>query len=480
MRNRTFRRILAGLTALMIGMLSSCMGTGSDVHSDTGSDTDADTAAQTLSDTVVLSADDTERTFYLIYDAVDLPWAVARRIICFRDMLQEQTGVRLELRDSYEASMPYEIIIDAAYRVEYRELLETLDENEYAMRAICTEDSCKVVIAYRGGFAREAALSRLLSYAEGDRLVIPGDLSVRGTCTLEDITITPDVEVLRDPCVLRVGDAYYMYGTWWQGYRCTSGDLRGPWEPLGTVAELPQTAEADYWAPEVHAYGDAYYMFTTYRSFETGRRGCTVMRAESPEGPFVEISDGHLTPSDWDAIDGTLYVDEDGQPWMVFVHEWVSTDDRVGRMAAARLSADLTHFVSEPIELFRADDPQWAEQDVTDGCYLYRCADGTLLMIWSNFDEAGYCIGVAKSDNGRIDGNWKQEPYLLYSAELSDRWDGGHGMIFADHNGQLYLSMHSPNSADETRAERPMLLPIREENGRLVWDLSKITEPSEK
>jgi len=482
MRKQFLRRIAVGVTvlALVLSMLASCAGSGSEKPSDTGLDTGSDTTAEALSDAVVFSADGADRTCHLVYDAVDLPWAIVHRIVSFRDVLQAQTGVRLELRDSYEASMPYEIIIDAAYRVEYRELLETLNENEYAIKAICTEDSCKVVIAYRGGCAREAALSRLLSYTEGDRLVIPRDLFVRGTCTLEDISISPEVDLLRDPCILRVGDVYYMYGTGWQGFRCTSGDLRGPWEPLGVVAQVPSTAVGDYWAPEVHAYGDAYYMFTTYRSSETGRRGCTVMRAESPEGPFVEISDGHLTPTDWDAIDGTLYVDEDGQPWMVFVHEWVSTDDRVGRMAAAKLSADLTHFVSEPIELFRADDPQWAEQDVTDGCYLYRCADGTLLMIWSNFDEAGYCIGVAKSDNGRIDGNWKQEPYLLYSAELSDRWDGGHGMIFADHNGQLYLSMHSPNSADETRAERPMLLPIREENGRLVWDLSKITEPSEK
>jgi len=302
--------------------------------------------------------------------------------------------------------------------------------------------------------------------------------------------INTKIERIRDPFVVVEEDAYYMYGTgvvtdWeetgWVCYKNTSGKLDGAWTKLETPFYIkPEGAKTNFWAPEVHKYKGAYYMFATYFSSITNHRGCSILKSETPEGPFVEITNGHATPKDWDAIDGTFYVDEEGLPWMVFVHEWVSTDDRVGRMAAAKLSADLTHFVSEPIELFRADDPQWAEQDVTDGCYLYRCADGTLLMIWSNFDEAGYCIGVAKSDNGRIDGNWKQEPYLLYSAELSDRWDGGHGMIFADHNGQLYLSMHSPNSADETRAERPMLLPIREENGRLVWDLSKITEPSEK
>ena len=62
-------------------------------------------------------------------------------------------------------------------------------------------------------------------------------------------------------------------------------------------------------------------MLTTYRSAKTGHRGCTVMKSDTPEGPFKEISSGHVTPLDWDSIDGTLYIDKDGQPWMVFVHE---------------------------------------------------------------------------------------------------------------------------------------------------------------
>ena len=33
---------------------------------------------------------------------------------------------------------------------------------------------------------------------------------------------------------------------------------------MGNVVEIPADANGDYWAPEVHKYNGAYYMFTTY------------------------------------------------------------------------------------------------------------------------------------------------------------------------------------------------------------------------
>lgn len=196
------------------------------------------------------------------------------------------------------------------------------------------------------------------------------------------------------------------------------------------------------------------------------------MKADSPEGPFAEITNGHITPHDWDAIDGTFYVDPKGQPWMVFVHEWTCTDDGIGRMAAAKLSDDLTHFISAPVELFRADAPVWSRAQVTDGCFLYRCADGQLLMLWSNSDSAGYCVGIARSADGRVDGQWTQDEALLYSQNMPGvRYDGGHGMLFHSTDGQLYLVIHAPNRRNEDRKETPVFIPVREENSTLVWDL---------
>ena len=283
--------------------------------------------------------------------------------------------------------------------------------------------------------------------------------------------ITSTISQLRDPCILVEDGVYYAFGTGWVCYKNTSGNLQGPWVSLGTVASVadPSRDGGNHWAPEVHKYNGAYYMFTTYLNNETGRRGCTIMKADSPEGPYKEITGGTITPAEWDAIDGTLYVDPEGQPWMVFVHEWVSAPRNVGSFAAAKLSEDLTHFISEPIELFKANEPSWTAANVTDGCWMYTTAEGELLMIWSNFDAQGYVVAVAKSANGRLDGEWIHEEKLLYSKSMTGEYDGGHAMIFTDTDGQMYLSFHSPNAAVGDRKETPVFLAIKEENGKLVW-----------
>lgn len=281
--------------------------------------------------------------------------------------------------------------------------------------------------------------------------------------------IDSGIPQLRDPCILYDGNSIYAYGTDWICYSNSTGNLSGPWQGPFDIVQKPPFAISDFWAPEVHKYNGSYYMFTTYFSSVTNHRGCTIMKADSPLGPFTEISAGHVTPADWDCIDGTLYVDESNQPWLIFVHEWTCTDDNIGRMAAAKLSEDLTAMISKPIELFRADDAPWAIAQVTDGCWMYRTQKGSLLMIWSNFSEDGYAVGIARSTSGCVEGPWVHEEKRLFSSADSGLYDGGHGMIFHDESGQMYLSVHSPNTPCDIRREMPVFVKIREENDTLVW-----------
>ncbi len=290
--------------------------------------------------------------------------------------------------------------------------------------------------------------------------------------------IITNVQGLRDPFLLLDNGVYYLYGTgvnqddWdntvWDCYINKTGSLNGEWKKTDKlVYEKPAYAEKQFWAPEVHKYNGLYYMFATYFSSKTQHRGCTILSSPSPVGPFVEISDGHITPNDKDCIDGTLYVDDKGQPWLIFVHEWTCTDDGVGRMAAAKLSDDLTHLISEPIELFRADSPSWTDQHVTDGCFMHTLSDGKLIMIWSNFEADGYSIGIVHSKDGNVTGDWEHEDTPIYKKSRIDSYDGGHGMIFNDTDGNLYICCHSPNFPCEDCRERTVLIPIEEQNGTL-------------
>ncbi len=361
-----------------------------------------------------------------------------------------------------------EILIGDTGRPESDKAAEGLKETEYRITVI----GKKLVVAGGSDYAAYKAAIFLCNEffeSEGDKVEIPMNYDIKGEVDVSTMTVISSIEKLRDPCIVVENGVYYAYGTGWHCYKNTSGELSGKWSDLGVCVTVPETCLGDKWAPEVHKYNGAFYMFTTYKSSETNKRGCTILKADDPTGPFVEITDGIVTPHEWDCIDGTLYVDETGQPWMVFVHEWVSAPGNIGTFAAAKLSDDLTHFISEPFELFAANEPSWATGNVTDGCWMYTTEDGQLLMLWSNTSKWGYCVGISRSSNGRLDGKWTHDEKLLFSKEYTGDYDGGHGMLFKALNGQTYLAVHSPNSEKAGRKETPIFVPVVEKNGTLVW-----------
>ena len=219
----------------------------------------------------------------------------------------------------------------------------------------------------------------------------------------------------------------------------------------------------DFWAPEMHEYGGRYYLFASF-SGEGRNRGTQISAADAPTGPFSPLGDGSQTPHEWMALDGTLYV-EDGQPWMVFCHEWLQIKN--GTVEAMPLSADLSRPLRDPTTLFRATDAPWVrpivghgrdEGYVTDGCFLHRATNGELLMLWSSFGDEGYALGLARSASGAVLGPWTHDPEPLF------RRDGGHGMLFVDLEGRLRLALHAPN---ERSLERAHFFQLSEADGRL-------------
>lgn len=105
---------------------------------------------------------------------------------------------------------------------------------------------------------------------------------------------------------------------------------------------------------------------------------------------------------------GTLAIDSDGSPWMIYAHEWVQLFD--GTMEAIRLDAsDLSVGRSEPSHLWAAGEGAWHESDgdapqggwhgdfdsdcalrliaegsggyVTDGPYAIRTPSGALVCL---------------------------------------------------------------------------------------------------
>ncbi|NLW03157.1 MAG: family 43 glycosylhydrolase [Clostridiaceae bacterium] len=280
---------------------------------------------------------------------------------------------------------------------------------------------------------------------------------------------TGDIQI-RDPFVLKENRNYYLFGSTdrdiWKGpgtgFDAYVGhDLEyweGPYPAFRPDAGF--WGKDNFWAPEVYEYRGAWYMFATFRG-ENMMRGTAILKARHPLGPYEPWSEGAVTPKDRMSLDGTLFVDDDGQPWMVFCHEWVQIKD--GAICAMKLSKDLKKPAGEPVELFRSTLAPWSVMVesksnnvkgwVTDGPFLHRMNNRKLLMLWSCMGPSGYCIGYAVSRSGNILGPWKQA-----NAPLFDR-DGGHGMIFETYDGRLLLAIHTPN---KTPHERAAFFPLRE------------------
>ena len=225
---------------------------------------------------------------------------------------------------------------------------------------------------------------------------------------------------LHDPWMLanETDKMYYLYtsnvpamsgvsGVGTMVYR--SRDLKH-WERpvvVFTTSEM-QWAQKGAWAPEVHRWKGKYYLFTTVHDDTkplppgrnavrpTYRRGTISAVSDTPLGPFHPLNPkGPLPPDDFMTLDGSLYVDPVGKPWLVYAHEWLQKTD--GTMEAVRLADDLSKRVGNPIFLFKASDAPWLDegvtpstmsmQYVTDGPELYRTRDGHLLMLWSSYSH---------------------------------------------------------------------------------------------
>ena len=279
---------------------------------------------------------------------------------------------------------------------------------------------------------------------------------------------------LSDPCIL-ADDAtrtYYMTGT--GGLLWKSKDL-DKWDGPYIVAETDSTSwmgsNPQIWAAELHKYNGKYYYFATftnnstlignYRGNDIPRRACHVLVSDKPDGPYRPMKDPTYLPESVPTLDGTLWVDKDGKPYMVYCGEWLQNWN--GTIEKIELKPDLSGTVGQAKVLFRASDSPWSRETidgkdtpnkVTDGPWLFRTGTGRLGMIWTSWIGNIYTQGIAYSESGTLDGPWIQEPDPITPPNY------GHGMLFKDFNGQWLMSVHSHYDANGRYIRIPQLFEV--------------------
>lgn len=294
---------------------------------------------------------------------------------------------------------------------------------------------------------------------------------------------TADVR-MRDPFILESEPGVFvLFGTtdhnlWGgpaTGFDCyTSTDLEnwdGPIEAFRPPAGW--WGDTQYWAPEVHFYNGRYFLFATFASSigVPKFRGVAVLVSDSPTGPFVPWSEGPVTPTNIPCLDGTLFVADDGAPWLVFSRGAEGEPGGAPGIADSEmlimpLSRDLRAAAGAAEVIFRASDAPWAKplwfpegveppeqlnlaKDplFTDGAFMVRTPERQLLMLWSSFGEEGYAMGLARSESGTLSGPWLQQETPLWAR------NGGHGMVLQTTRGESKLVFHWPNDTPNERVK---------------------------
>ncbi len=275
----------------------------------------------------------------------------------------------------------------------------------------------------------------------------------------KSIKTTPiDSIRLSDPFILadKKTATYYMTGT--GGKLWKSKDLKDWTGPFDVVEHDPNSwmgSNPMIWAAEIHKYNNKYYFFATFTNRDVKidtvqgnvieRRASHILVSDKPDGPYVPMEDDTYLPPDRPTLDGTLWVDKKGTPYMVYCEEWLQNLN--GTMEKIELKPDLSGSLGKGEVLFRASDSPWSKEyddngkvvpnKVTDGPWLFRTQTGILGMLWTSWAHNDYVQGVAYSESGNIDGPWIQQEDLVTPPNF------GHGMLFKTFEGELLMSLHS-------------------------------------
>jgi beta-xylosidase len=288
---------------------------------------------------------------------------------------------------------------------------------------------------------------------------------------------------LSDPFILADKNSltYYMTGT--GGRLWKSKDLKnwtGPFQVTKTDPQSWMGNDPMIWAAEIHPYKGKYYYFATFtnrnvkidtvRGNIIERRACHVLKSDHPEGPYVPMKDPVYLPANKPTLDGTLWIDTDGKPYLVYCYEWLQNWN--GTIENVELKSDLSGTIGDSRLMFRASESPWSKEreehgnivphKVTDGPYLFKTKTGKLGMLWTSWIHDVYTQGVVYSEDGTLNGPW------IHDKEPITPPNFGHGMLFHTFDGKLLMAIHSHRNINGKYIRFPHLFEVDDSGDKLI------------
>ncbi|MBP0976556.1 MAG: family 43 glycosylhydrolase, partial [Oscillospiraceae bacterium] len=111
-------------------------------------------------------------------------------------------------------------------------------------------------------------------------------------------------------------DFYYM-----NGYQVMSTTDMQNWTNHGAFIDQNDISwgkKDSYWASQCIERNGKYYFYVTVENASGGGRAIGVLVGDSPTGPFKDVVGKPIVGPNWDYIDPTVIIDDDGQAYLMF------------------------------------------------------------------------------------------------------------------------------------------------------------------
>lgn len=250
---------------------------------------------------------------------------------------------------------------------------------------------------------------------------------------------------LADPFIMLWKGKYYAYGTLMDDGIAVyvSQDLKTwhvPKKIEGILALHKRNSWGDhwFWAPEVYHVNGKFYMYYT------AEEHILVATSESPVGPFKQKIQVPILENE-KAIDPTLFIDDDGTPYLFFVRFidglsiWMAElKDNLINIKPGAMHKCLS--VSQSWEKVRAR--------VNEAPFVIK-RNGVYYMTYSanGYKSPFYGVGYATATN--ITGPWTKYEGNPILQKPGDLVGTGHSTMFTDKNGNLRIVFHAHHSTEE-------------------------------
>ena len=266
-----------------------------------------------------------------------------------------------------------------------------------------------------------------------------------------------------DPFILYEDGLYYLYGTGSDsGIPVVVSEDMKTWSvPEGKDIHLALHKDDSYgermfWAPEVYHVGERYIMY--YSSEEH----ICMAESLSPLGPFVQRVQKPIR--EHKGIDNHLFIDEDGTPYIFWVHF-----NHGNEIWVARLEGDLGTIVKGTERFCMRISQDWEKvwPAVNEGPFVTK-KDGVYYMTYSanSYESPSYGVGAAIASDPF--GPWEKSadnPILQFCGSLEGV---GHHAVFRDASGMERIVFHSHNRPGKIHPRIIHIGKIRFRKGQVV------------